>query len=183
MSRFLAGLAAATLALTGWTGSRDSADPLNDLEMAHVAITASDIDIGYARLALAKSTNPQVRTFAETMIRDHSAVNRQVVELAKKLAVTAQDNPLSRQLVAASVKTTAELEALSGNAFDRRYAANEAAYHQLVNETIRDTFIPNSQNADVKAAFQGALPIFLVHQEHAEAMDRALNGGGGMSSR
>ncbi|MCA9722383.1 MAG: DUF4142 domain-containing protein, partial [Gemmatimonadetes bacterium] len=42
---------------------------LDDLEMAHVAVVASQIDIAYARIALAKSETPAVRRFAETMIR------------------------------------------------------------------------------------------------------------------
>jgi adenosylmethionine-8-amino-7-oxononanoate aminotransferase len=66
---------------------------LNDLEMAHVAVVASNIDIRYAHLALALSENQAVREFAETMIRDHSAVNAQVAALAKRLNVTARDNP------------------------------------------------------------------------------------------
>ena len=43
---------------------------LNDLEMAHIAVTASNIDIAYAHLALAFSENADIRGFAETMIRD-----------------------------------------------------------------------------------------------------------------
>ena len=37
---------------------------LNDLEIAHTAYTADNIDIRYAHLALAISTNPAVREFA-----------------------------------------------------------------------------------------------------------------------
>ncbi len=51
----------------------DSPDELNDLEIAHVAYTADVIDIRYAHLALAISTNPAVHAFAQTMIRDHAA--------------------------------------------------------------------------------------------------------------
>ena len=64
---------------------------LNDLEIAHVAYTADSIDIRYAHLALAISKNPAVREFAETMIRDHSAVNEQALALVAKLKVSPQD--------------------------------------------------------------------------------------------
>ena len=60
--------------------------------------------------------------------------------------------------------------------FDRRYAENEAAYHQSVNGVVANDFIPNVENVRVKAAFRGALEIFLVHQEHAEALDRKFGG-------
>lgn len=145
---------------------------LNDLEMAHVAVTANNTDIRYAHLALALSENPDVREFAETMIRDHSAVNQQVAELAKRLGVTAQDNDVSRELRANARAITNELSRLRGEEFDRRYAANEAAYHKAVNGLVAKTFIPNIENPEVKNAFEGALQIFLVHQEHAEKLDR-----------
>ncbi|WP_084766202.1 DUF4142 domain-containing protein [Nitrococcus mobilis] len=54
--------------------------------------------VRYAHLALALSENPQVRNFAATMIRDHSAVNRHALALVQKLHITPQDNPVSRQL-------------------------------------------------------------------------------------
>lgn len=153
---------------------------LNDLEMAHVAVTANNTDIAYAHMALALSDNPGIREFAETMIRDHSAVNEQVAALAKELGVTAQDNDVSRQMRAEAQKIKDELSGLRGAEFDRRYAANEAAYHQAVNGLVAETFIPNIENPQVKQAFQGALEIFLVHQRHAEELDRQLGGARGM---
>lgn len=149
---------------------------LNDLEMAHVAVTANNTDIKYAHLALAMSDNPKIREFAETMIRDHSAVNEGVAALANKLGVTAQDNEVSRELQANARRITNELSGLRGAEFDRRYAANEAAYHQSVNKLVAETFIPNIENPEVKKAFRGALEIFLVHQEHAEQLDREFGG-------
>lgn len=144
--------------------------PLNDLEMAHVAVTASDIDIAYAHLALALSSNAQVRNFAETMIRDHGTVNGKVAELAKKLGVTAQDNALSRKLREDSRRMVDELSGLRGAAFDRRYMENELAYHQTVNGVVANDFLPKLQNTEVKAAFEQALVIFRGHEKHAEML-------------
>lgn len=149
---------------------------LNDLEMAHVAVTASNIDITYAHLALALSTDPAIREFAETMIRDHSAVNGQVAALAKRLNVTAQDNAMSRQLRADAARITDEMSRLRGSAFDRFYAKNELGYHQTVNGVVANTFIPNVKNAEVKQAFQQALAIFRGHEQHAAQMVGRLAG-------
>jgi putative membrane protein len=143
---------------------------LNDLEMAHVAVIASNIDIEYAHIALAFSNNPAIREFAETMIRDHSAVNGQVVALAKKLNVMAQDNAMSQKLLQDSKAIKDELIRLRGAAFDAYYAKNELAYHRAVNGLVADTFLPNIMNAEVKNAFAGALTIFRGHEQHAEQM-------------
>ena len=151
---------------------------LNDLEMAHVALTASAIDIAYAHLALALSENPGVRAFAETMIRDHTAVNEQVEALATRLNVEAQDNDLSRQLQGDALMTKHELANKRGAEFDRAYAQNELAYHRTVNGVVADAFIPNIEHEEVKAAFRGALTIFRGHERHAEEMVAMLGGPG-----
>ncbi len=171
-------LVLSALAIAALSGTTAMVHPgpkqLNDLEMAHVAVTANDTDIAYAHLALAFSEDPKIREFAETMIRDHSAVTEQVFALARKLGVTAQDNDVSRGLRENATKIKDELSRLRGAEFDRRYAENEAAYHQAVNQLVAETFIPNIQNPEVKAAFEGALEIFLVHQRHAEEIDRGF---------
>lgn len=170
--RFLTATAAVLLSAASLHAQAD----LNDLEMAHVAVTASNIDIAYAHLALAFSQNPDVRRFAETMIRDHSAVNGQVAELARKLNVTAQDNAMSRSLRADAERIKTELSQLRGVEFDRYYAGNELAYHRTVNGLVEDAFIPNVETPEVKAAFQGALAIFRGHERHAVAMVRKVGG-------
>ncbi len=169
--------ALAIAALSGTTAMvHADPEPLNDLEMAHVAVTADVADIAYAHLALAFSENPKIREFAETMIRDHSAVTEQVFALAEKLGVTAQDNDVSREMRSNARRIKDELSRLRGAEFDSRYIGNEAAYHQSVNRLVAETFIPNIQNPEVKEAFEGALEIFLVHQRHAEELDREFGG-------
>lgn len=143
---------------------------LNDLEMAHAAVTANDTDIAYAHLALALSENPTVRRFAQTMIQDHTAVNEAVAALAKKLNVQAQDNAFSRQLAENAERVKDELSRRRGAEFDRFYAENELTYHRTVNGVVEDVFIPQIQNAEVKKAFRQALAVFRGHERHAEQM-------------
>jgi len=149
---------------------------LNDLEIAHVAYTADVIDIRYAHLALAKSKNPIVHEFAKTMIRDHEAVNTQALALLEKLGAQAQDNFLSKQLNTQADQLVEEMSGLSGKEFDKRYAENELAYHQAVNDLVGGSFIPNIENPEVKELFQQALKIFKVHEKHAEKMVASLKG-------
>ena len=153
----------------------ESPAELNDLEIAHVAYVADNIDIRYAHLALAISNNEEVRKFAQTMIRDHEAVNAQALALLEKLNAQPKDNFLSRQLLEGSAKLIDELSALRGEAFDKRYAENELAYHKAVNDLVANSFIPNIENAEVKALFEAGLKIFTAHEHHAQAMVESLN--------
>jgi putative membrane protein len=164
----------ATVVAVSSMGRAKSAAALSDPEITHVAYTADLIDIRYAHLALGVSKNPAVRAFAETMIRDHTAVNDRALALLQKLKVQPQDNALSQQLLDRSEAIVNELRQLSGHAFDQRYARNELAYHHAVNELVEQTFIPNIENAEVKALFRDALVIFKAHELHAQQMVDAL---------
>jgi putative membrane protein len=147
---------------------------LNDLEIAHAAYTADNIDIRYAKIALKRSSNPDIRAFAQTMIRDHVAVNKLALALLDKLGASAQDNFLSQKLNADADQIAAKLESLSSAAFDRYYATNELNYHMAVNDLIEHSFIPNIENAEVKDLFEAGLGIFKGHQEHARIMTQKL---------
>jgi len=164
------------LAATGLAAQADEA--MNDLEIAHTAYTAGGLDIRYAHLALAISENDAVRDFAQTMIRDHSAVNEAAGALITDLKVTPQDNALSQALVHGAAAKRAELMALSGNAFDCAYAANELGYRQLVNKTVAESFIPAVTVAPLKALLEDALVTFRAHEKHAEQMVAGLTCAG-----
>ncbi len=68
-----------------------------DPQIAHIAYTAGVIDIAAAKQALAKTSNKEVKAFAQDMVRDHEAVNKQALDLVKKLKVTPEDNDTSRR--------------------------------------------------------------------------------------
>jgi putative membrane protein len=155
-------------------GAAVAADAMNDLEIAHTAYTAGQLDIRYAHLALALSENDAVRDFAQTMIRDHTAVNDAAGTLIAELNVTPQDNNLSRALVAGAADKRAELSGLSGISFDCAYATNELGYHQIVNQTIAETFLPVVTVAPLKDLLTDALATFKQHEGHAESMVAGL---------
>ena len=94
------------------------------------------------------------------MIRDHNAVNRKALALLTKLNAQPQNNFLSRQLTEGSIELVEEMSRLRSAAFEKRYAANELAYHQAVNNLVVTAFIPNIENAEVKALFEACLKIF-----------------------
>jgi putative membrane protein len=128
----------------------ESPADLNDLEIAHVAYIADNIDIRYAHLALGMSENPDIREFAKTMIRDHESVNEQALALLERLGVSAQDNFLSQKLISDADGVIDELTKLRGAEFDRFYAENELNYHKAVNNLVEEVFIPNIGNSEVK---------------------------------
>ena len=157
---------AATCLLSG-AALAQSAKP-TDAQIAHIAYTAGEIDIDVAKQALAKSKNKEVRSFAEDMVRDHTAVNKQALDLVNKLKVKPEDNDTSRALSKAAADKKAELAKLNGADFDKAYVSNEATYHKTVNGALETTLIPAANNAELKSLLQTGLKVFQGHQQHAE---------------
>ncbi len=157
----------AAFCMLGGAALAQGAKP-TDPQIAHIAYTAGQLDITAAKQALAKSKNKEVRAFAEDMVRDHEAVNKQALDLVKKLKVTPEDNDTSRSLTKQAADKNAELAKLNGAAFDKAYVANEVAYHKTVNGALETTLIPSASNAELKSLLQTGLKIFQGHEQHAE---------------
>lgn len=149
---------------------------LNDAQIAHVAVTANAIDSAMGALAAGKTQNAQVRDFAQTMIRDHTAVNQQAVALAQRLNVTPADNDVSRQLQQGAEQARTNLQGRSGADFDRAYMDREVEYHQAVLNALDQTLIPGAQNADLKGLLQQVRPNIAQHLERARQTRQALGG-------
>lgn len=171
--RFGAIAAAMLLSVSAPALAQDSA--INDAQIAHVAYTAGQIDVDAGRQALERSNNANVRAFAETMVRDHAAVNVQALALVQRLNVTPEANPTSTALTTGAAAAHNRLAALQGAAFDRAYLENEVAYHRAVNDALRETLIPNARNAELKSLLESGLALFSAHQEHAEMLVRQLH--------
>jgi len=141
---------------------------LTDPQIAHIAYTAGEIDIKAAKQALDKASNKEVKQFAQDMVRDHEAVNKQALALVKKLKVTPEDNGTSRALSKQAADKLAELGKLKGADFDKAYIANEVAYHKTVDGALETQLIPSAGNAELKGLLQTGLKIFQGHEQHAE---------------
>jgi putative membrane protein len=168
-------LGAAVAAITLMSGGTLAADAkLTDPQIAHIAYTAGLIDIAAAKQAQTKASSREVKAFADDMVRDHEAVNKQALDLVKKLNATPQDNDTSRALSKQAADKLADLGNLSGAAFDKAYVANEIAYHKTVNSALETKLIPSASNAELKSLLQTGLKIFQGHEQHAEHVAATL---------
>jgi putative membrane protein len=166
-------LTLAALGLLFVTSSAAGQTP-NDAQIAHIVVTANQVDIDAGKLAASKATNPEVKAFGEQMVKDHTGVNKQASDLAAKLKVNPEPNPTSKSLKDGGDKNLATLKGLSGAAFDKAYISNEVAYHQAVLDALDKTLIPSAQNAELKALIVKVRPAFVAHLEHAKQVQASL---------
>ncbi len=155
-------------ALATSSASAQGAAKPTDPQIAHIAYTAGQLDIAAAKQAVDKTKNKEVKAFAEDMLRDHEAVNKQALDLVNKLKVKPEDNDTSKTLTKNADAKRAELGKLDGAAFDKAYIDNEVAYHKAVDSALETTLIPSASNAELKSLLQTGLKIFQGHEQHAE---------------
>jgi putative membrane protein len=161
------------LALASPVFAQDGAP--NDAQIAHIVVTANQVDIDAGKLAQTKATNADVKQFGETMVRDHEAVNKQATDLAKKLGVKPEDNATSRSLSQGGRDNLTHLRELKkGGEFDRAYVDHEVAYHQAVIDALDKTLIPNAKNAELKDLLVKSRPAFVAHLDHAKMIQSKL---------
>ena len=150
------------------------AQTINDAQIAHIVVTANQVDIDAGQIAQSKATNAEVKAFGKMMVSDQTSVNNQATELAAKLKLTLQENPTSQSLKMGGETNVATLKSLSGPAFDKAYIAHEVEYHQAVVDTLTKMLIPNTQNAELKALIVKVAPAFVAHLEKAKQIQAAL---------
>ena len=153
------------------------AQSITDAQIAHIVVTANQVDIDAGKLAATRATNAEVKKFAELMVTDHTGVNKLATDLATRLKVTPEDNPTSRALKTGGEKNVGRLKTLSGAAFDKAYVDQEVAYHQQVLDALDKTLIPGASNSELKALLVKVRPAFVAHLEHAKKLQKASPNG------
>jgi len=148
-----------------------------DPQIAHIVVTANQVDIDAGKLAEAKGHSKEVRDFGKMMVTDHTGVNKQAVELAGKLKVTPQDNPTSQSLKKGGEDNLANLKGLKDAAFDKAYIEHEVAYHEQVIDALDKVLIPSAKNEELKALIVKVRPAFVAHLEHAKMIQTKLAKG------
>ena len=151
-----------------------SAQSINDAQIAHIVVTANQVDIDAGKVAASMASNPEVKKFGQQMVTDHTGVNKHAAALAAKLKVTPADNPTSQSLKAGGDKNVANLKSLKGGEFDKAYIDHEVAYHQAVLDAVDKTLIPGASNAELKALLVKVRPAFVAHLEHAKKIQSTL---------
>lgn len=150
------------------------APALDDPTIVAIFDAANTWDVEAGRLALQKSHNKDVRTFAQMMVRDHKAVRQLGRDLAKKLNVTPTPPGKDFPLAVAQMAAMKTLHNSHGAAFDKAYIDHEVAYHQAVIDAITTTLLPATKNAELRQLETQVAPNFQAHLVAAKNVQKEL---------
>ncbi|MBK0392910.1 DUF4142 domain-containing protein [Ramlibacter algicola] len=146
----------------------------NDAQIAHIVVTANQVDIDAGKLAEKQGSTKAVKDFGKQMVTDHTAVNKQATDLARKLNVKPEANDTSASLKKGGDDNVAKLKKLKGKAFDKAYVDNEVTYHQAVIDAVDKTLLPSAKNAELKALIEKVRPALVQHLEHAKHLQQEV---------
>ncbi|HEX8596676.1 MAG TPA: DUF4142 domain-containing protein [Pseudomonas sp.] len=120
-------------------------------------------EIQTSELALQKSQSADVKKFAQTMIDDHTAANKELAQVAAKLNLKVADQA---ELMARAKKMVLEYREES---FDKAYANNQVVAHEQTIQLFKDE-IETSQTPELKAFAQKTLPKLEHHLQEAKTL-------------
>lgn len=138
---------------------------INDMALANMA----EVETG--KLALSKSQNAEVKTFAQQMIDDHGKALTEVQTLAQSKGVT-----LPTELDPKHKAISAKLEKLSGEAFDREYIKSVGVADHKATHSKLQAGSKGAKDPDVKALATKLMPTVEQHLKAAQQMNSAKSG-------
>ncbi len=121
-----------------------------------------------ADLAIKKTTSDDVKTFAQTMKKDHTKANEKLADIAQAKGIT-----LPTEASHHDTKMYDKLNKLEGVAFDRAYIVEEIKAHQGA-VTLFEKEADTGMDAQLKAFAGDTLPTLRHHWDMAKDLDTKL---------
>lgn len=124
-------------------------------------------EIQAGQLAQEKGVAQDVKTFADMMVKDHTAANDKLKAIAqsKKMEVSADPAVMDK------IKTMI-LDLRTAKSFDQAYANNQVKAHEAAVKLFQDE-ATNGKDADLKAFATATLPKLEEHLSHAKILATA----------
>lgn len=143
----------------------DPSSPLSAPGYMAMAASSDMFEIESSRLALQMSQNPQVRSFAEMMIADHTRTGNEMRSIAQSLGLPAPPQMMMPQHRA----MLDQLRAATPADFNRAYkAAQIAAHQQALN--LHGNYAAQGDTPALRAFASRVVPTIQMHYNHAQTL-------------
>lgn len=135
---------------------------LTSASFVRTATQGGLLEVEAAKLALSKSSNEKIKTFAQRMVTDHGKANEELKIIATRNKVTLPS--------AFDAEHQAKLDALkskSGIEFDATYGKDMHSDHQKAVALFRQAVASSEVAADYRAFAAKTLPVLEEHHKLA----------------
>lgn len=144
--------------------SADTSLSHSDKSFIEKAIKSGNEEVDISRVVADRSTNSQVRTFAQQMVDDHSSANQALASLANSKGV---------ELPAKDMDTATDWSKKSGKDLDEDYMDKMVSDHKKAVKLFQKE-ADKGDDADTKALARDTLPKLEHHLEMATDLEKSL---------
>ncbi|MFJ2982815.1 MULTISPECIES: DUF4142 domain-containing protein [unclassified Pseudomonas] len=132
-------------------------------DFVDAATEAGIAEVVTGNLALEKSQNAEIKTFAQQMVTDHTKANQKLGDIARKLDISVPDEAALTDKVKKVILEWRE------ESFDKSYVNNQVDAHEKAVELFKKE-AASSDKAELKAFASETLPTLQHHLEQAKAL-------------
>lgn len=179
--RMLAAALAAAMLLPAAAFAQDAASSSSAKAPADVAFVKQASAAGLAEVALGqlgadKGQSQDTKTFGQQMVTDHTKANDELKTIASAKGLTVSSEPMPEDQKAAKA-----IEATSGDAFDKAFAAKMVADHKKA-VALFTKESTNGKDPELKAFAAQTLPTLKEHLDMAQKLSNGKDAGKAMPS-
>lgn len=131
-------------------------------------------EINAADEALKRSSNDNVKKFAETMKTDHTANLDATKKLSDQMNVKPVETDRTKMLETREEDQLKKLEATSDENFDKDYINAMVKGHQAALQLIDKKLLPKASNSDVESFLKDTRETVAHHLELAQEVQKTL---------
>lgn len=146
------------LGMASWQVMAATSDDFVD-----AATEAGIAEVVTGNLALEKSQNAEIKTFAQQMVTDHTKANQKLGDIARKLDIKVPDD------AALTDKVKKMILEWRDESFDKSYVNNQVDAHEKAVELFKKE-AASSDKPELKAFASDTLPTLEHHLEQAKAL-------------
>jgi putative membrane protein len=154
----------------GATEAGPGTTQMSDQHFMKEAADGGMAEVELGQMASDKATNPDVKEFAQRMVKDHSQANDQLKQIAMQKGVTLPTSPSAK-----NEATKNKLSKMSGDAFDKAYMADMLKDHKTDIAAFQKES-SSGKDPDVKQFASQTLPTLQDHLKQAQMVAPKLNG-------
>lgn len=157
--------------------NKESSLSSSDQHFVMEAAKGNKAEVELGQVVAQKTTNPQVKRFAEMMVKDHTQALNQLQQLAETKKVT-----LPSELPDDAKDLESKINSASGSDLDKTYMDAMVDDHQKDVQEFKDAS-KDAQDKEVKQWASSTLPTLQQHLQKAKQIDAKLGGNSGGGKR
>jgi len=152
-------------------GAATAASSNTDQDFIANAAKGNREEVELGKMVAAKTKDPNVRQFAQMMVKDHTAALNELTQLAQSKNITIPDG-LPDDASALQSKLSSD----TGKTFDKDYVSAMVDDHKKDVSEFQDQS-QNAKDPDVKQWAAKTLPTLQKHLDKVQQLDAKLGGG------